>query len=292
MKTAQIVFVATASLAILSRGSAAWAEPAAADLLELHTQAAKSYQIFRDREQKEPLELHAKPVFNWTNLVGEHTQNGNLFIWTFGGRPEVIGTMFSTQMSDPGKRMIIHEFHTLSTNKLYPVSPKDSAYQWVPEAGIKLNAAEEAPPVAESGSQRLLQLRALARTFAAENRAQDGQTWELRLLPKPLWTYQAPSVGVLDGALFAMVSSAGTDPEIILVIEARHPPANDETWVWNCAAVRFSDKDLTVKRNGKPLWSSLDDEEHRVEIKNQYTLIQNRDKTYSCYRARVIDELP
>jgi len=292
MKKPHVLFAATACLAILARGSVARAEPAAADLLELHTQAAKSYQIFRDRERKEPLELRAKPVFNWTNLVGEHPQNGHLFIWTFGGRPEVIGTMFSTQMSDPGKRMIIHEFHTLAMQKLYPVTPKDSAYQWTPEAGIKLTAAEDAPPVAESASQRLVQMRALARTFAAENRAQDGQTWELRLLPTPLWNYQAPSAGVLEGALFAMVSSAGTDPEIVLVIEARHPAAGDENWVWNCAAVRFSDKDLTVKRNGKPLWSSLDDEEHRVEIKNQYTLIQNRDKTYSCYRARVIDELP
>jgi hypothetical protein len=135
-------------------------------------------------------------------------------------------------------------------------------------------------------------MRALARTFSAENRTQEGQTWELRLLPKPLVTYQAASAGVLEGALFAMVSSAGTDPEIILVIEARHPAAGGDGWTWHYAAVRFSDKDLTVRRNGDQLWSSLSDDAQRVEIKNQYTLIQNRDKTYSCYRARVVDELP
>jgi hypothetical protein len=56
--------------------------------------------------------------------------------------------------------------------------------------------------------------------------------------------------------------------------------------------LRFSDRDLIVQRNGKPLWSSLDDEERRAEIKNDYTLIETPDKTYSCYRARMIPELP
>lgn len=89
-----------------------------------------------------------------------------------------------------------------------------------------------------------------------------------------------------------MVSSAGTDPEVLLLIEARHPAGDDKTWAWHAAALRFSDKDLSVKRNGKPLWSSLEDEAQRAEIKNQYTLIETKDKTYMCYRARVIDELP
>jgi len=49
---------------------------------------------------------------------------------------------------------------------------------------------------------------------------------------------------------------------------------------------------LVVKFNGKPLWSSLTEADHRAEIKNAYTLIQSPDKTYMCYRARLIDELP
>ena len=47
-----------------------------------------------------------------------------------------------------------------------------------------------------------------------------------------------------------------------------------------------------VQRNGKPLWSSLEDAERRAQIKNQYTLIETSDKTYMCYQARIIDELP
>ena len=268
------------------------AEPPVAELLKLHTEEARAYRIFRDEKHQQELEFNAKPVFNWTNVVGEHTQFGHLFVWTSAGRPEAIGTIFSTRTSDPDRRKLVHEFHTLSTARLYPATPKSSAYQWTPARGIALVACAEAPPVADSASQRLLQIRNVARSFAAESRSREGQTWELRLLPTPLWRYEAPAVQVLDGALLAMVSSAGTDPEVLLVIEARHPAGDDKTWAWHAAAVRFSDKDLTVRRNDKLLWSSRDDDNFRADINADYTLIQTRDKTYMCYQARLIDELP
>ncbi len=183
----------------------------------------------------------AKPVFNWTNLAGEHTSLGHIFIWTFEGRPEVIGTMFSTRASDfkkSHKRQLIHEYHTLSTSQLFPVTPQSSAYQWVPDKGIVITVAAEAPPVADSSAMRLTQIRALARTFAAEKRNQNGQNWELRLLPTPLWHYVPASEEALEGALFAMVSSEGTDPEVLLLIEARHPANDDKAWAWHTAAAR------------------------------------------------------
>ena len=271
------------------------AEPPTAALMTLHTQEAESYKIYRDKEQSERLEFQKKPVFNWTNLVGEHTQFGHIFVWTHKGRPEAIGTIFSTRASDFSKshqRMLVHEFHTLSTGKLFPVTAQSSAYQWNPDKGIVLPLAEGAPSVADSSTKRLTQLRALARSFAAEKRNPDGKSWELRLLATPLWHYAPASEEVLEGALFAMVSSEGTDPEVLLMIEARHPANESSAWVWHAGALRFSDKDLIVKRDGKVLWSSLEDAAQRAEIKNKYTLIQTPDKTYMCYRARQIDELP
>lgn len=266
------------------------AEPPQAELLKLHAGEAEAYRIYTDKEHQHPLELSTKPVFNWTNVVGEHTQYGHLFVWTRAGRPEAIGTIFSTQAAQPDKRILIHEFHTLSTDRLYPVTPQTSRAQWTPEAGIVLSACEGAPAVARTEAQRLVQMRAIARTFAAETRSREQQTWELRLLPTPLVQYQPTAGDVVDGALFAMVSSAGTDPELLLLIEARRD-AKGET-AWSAAALRFSDKDIVVRKDDKPLWSSLDDDARRAEIKNNYTLIETRDKTYMCYRSRIIDELP
>jgi hypothetical protein len=276
----------------LSAPARVHADPPIAALLKLHTQEAKSYQIFQDEQHKQPLELVEKPVFNWTNVIGEDTQYGHLFVWSRAGRPEVIGTMFSTRDSDPRRRKLIHEFHSLSTSKLYPVTPEASAYRWTPERGITLVECDEAPAVADSAPQRLVQIRQIARSFAAESLTREGQTWELRLLPTPLLRYESKATDIPDGALFAMVSSAGTDPELLLLIEARRPRGDEQTWKWHAAALRFSDKDLTVKRNGKPFWSSREDPSRHAAINADYTLIETPDKTYMCYRARLIDELP
>jgi hypothetical protein len=268
------------------------AEPPADELLKLHAAEAGAYQIFRDDTRTEPLALTAKPIFNWTNLLGEHTQFGHLFVWTHAGRPEAIGTIFSTRASDPSKRILVHEFHTLATGLLFPVTPESSAYQWKPRAGIDLTLIDDAPTPAKTVAQRKQQMRSLARSFAAESRAGDGQTWQLQLLPTPLLQYEPTSDECLHGAIFAMVSSAGTDPEVLLVIEARRTTGDAPSWAWHAAALRFSDRDLVVKRNDSLLWSSLEDTNRRVAIKNNYTLIESADRTYMCYRARVIDELP
>ncbi len=233
-----------------------------------------------------------KPVFTWTNLIGDHAQYGHVYVWMYAGRPEAIGTMFSTRAFDPARRAVIHEFHTLSTDRLYPVTPEYSRYQWKPEKGISFERLEDAPGVGETTGARLLQMRRLARSFAAESVNQEGQRWELRLLPTPALRYEPTSGHVLDGAVFAMVSSAGTDPEVLLLIEARHPEGNDGEWAWHAAALRFSDRDLTITRNGRPVWSSLSDASRRASINSDWTLIETPDRTYSCYRSREVEELP
>jgi hypothetical protein len=277
-------------IVLLASVSPALAEPPVGELLALHQKEAESYRIYRDEKRTERLELSANPVFNWTNVAGQDTQIGHLFLWSLNGRPEVIGTIFSTRRN--GRRMIVHEFHTLSTKKLFPVTPEGTFFQWTPERGIVLAPCEGAPAVAESAAQRLVQMRSLARSFSAESHKRDGQTWEMRLLPTPLAVYQPTSGDVREGALFAMVSSEGTDPEVLLLIEARHPAGDDKIWAWHAAALRFSDKDLTIKRNERLVWSSREDIDHRVEINREYSLIQTHDKTYMCYRARFVDELP
>jgi hypothetical protein len=47
----------------------------------------------------------------------------------------------------------------------------------------------------------------------------DGVDQELRLLSQPLYRYESTLPEVVDGALFTFVT--GTDPELMLVIEAR-----------------------------------------------------------------------
>ena len=63
----------------------------------------------------------------------------------------------------------------------------------------------------------------IAREFSATTRDAQENRWELRLLSQPIYRYESTDPDVLDGALFAIVTSAGTDPEAILLIETRTP---------------------------------------------------------------------
>ena len=77
----------------------------------------------------------------------------------------------------------------------------------------------------------------------------------MRLLPQPLYRYESTDPEVIDGAVFSFVTSAGTDPEILLVIEARGTGAGSGP-SWQYGLGRFSDLDLWVKHKGKEVYTA------------------------------------
>jgi hypothetical protein len=63
-----------------------------------------------------------------------------------------------------------------------------------------------------------------------------------------------PKTGVIDGALFALVSNAGTDPEVLLLIETREVEGKLR---WEYACGRFSDWELRIQRKDAEVFSSI-----------------------------------
>jgi hypothetical protein len=247
-------------------------------LLELHTSDAASYSIFRDAARTQKLELRREPVYRWTNPTRVGGQVGEVFVWTYRGRPEVVGSIFSHPTGD-GQRVMCHELHSLSMAVL--VVDRSAAEQWVPQsAGVELKPVDGAPGPAGTAPQRLAQMRTLAREFNGRSLSDAGQAWELRLLPQPLYRYESTDPDVLDGALFTLVSSAGTDPEIILVLEARKTSSGPR-WVYGAA--RFSDMNLWLKHKGQEVWSSIRSDEN--------TFNHDAKHRFRFYQDRIIPEL-
>lgn len=118
--------------------------------------------------------------------------------------------------------------------------------------GIELKPVPGTPTPADSPAQRGTQGRGLARNFSGRSLSDAGESWELRLLPRPLYRYEGPDV--IEGAVFALVSTAGTDPEILLLLEARKTPEGPR---WLFAAARFSDMNLWLKHKDQEVWSSI-----------------------------------
>ena len=138
-----------------------------------------------------------------------------------------------------------------------------------------------APQPGASPGRRLIQMRSLARDFTAHSIDYQEERWDLRLLPQPLYRYEKPEGEVVDGALFAFVTSAGTDPEVVLALEARRA---GDALAWHYRAIRFSDSNLFVQYSGKEVWTSVRDERNQLHF--------NPDHTYRLLRDKAIEELP
>ncbi len=257
-------------------------------IAEMHFKEAAGYSMTIEGVSQ-PLELQKHPIFKWQNIIGQGGQLGAIYVWTLDGRPEVIGSMFS--QAENGERNVIHEFHTLAQTTLNVERPKDVKRQWVPKGTLAIRPLERAPAVAETAARRLTQMRALANEYSAFTQV-DNERIELRLATKPLIRYQPTRADILDGALFAYLSSAaGTDPEVLLMIEARHADAKSTDWTWHIGIVRFTERDLVVLRGDVPQFSSVADPKLRVSIEESYRWIHNSDDTYVVYHAKFVPEL-
>ncbi|MEE8452178.1 MAG: hypothetical protein V3R99_09695 [Thermoguttaceae bacterium] len=204
---------------------------------------AEDYVIYPTAEPKEKFKLLPNPVFRHSQPV-RGDDIGGVWLWVReDGRPAVIGTVFaySLRVLPPGKRNVAHEFHSLATVPL--TANWRTRQQWAPaKAGIEWKPIPDAPVAAESTTKRLLQMRQLSRRFHAYSIGEGGR-WELRLIPKPIYVYDMKDAGaVLGGCLFAICQ--GTDPEIILGMEARR---DGENYRWHYACASFTDYELHVR---------------------------------------------
>jgi hypothetical protein len=223
-------------------------------LLEIYTSDAEGYTIYRDSSRKERVELRREPVYVWTNPLRAGGQDGAVYVWTCRGRAEVLGCFFSAPAKGP--RKVAHEFQSLSLAVLAVERTGARTSPWTPQApGIELAPIPGAPAPSRAAPQRLSQMRTLTHDFSASTKDPQGERWELRLLPQPLYRYESTDRDVLDGALFAFVTSAGTDPEILLLIEARKPAQADGP-VWHYAIARFTDQQLWVRHKGEEVFTA------------------------------------
>ena len=221
---------------------------------------AQKYQFHHDAERQHELKLVERPVMRWAT---DDDWSGDVFVWTHTGRPEVIGCILSGPGA--GGRPVYHEFHLLAERPVAPVALQ-TRRRWQPEAGLPVSPVPEAPAPAESAPGRLVQMRQLARDFTAQMEA-DG-SWELRLLPQPLYRYGDETAEVTDGALFAYVWSKGTDPEFVLLLECRR---TDSGPTWHYAPVRFTTRELQLTHQGKEVWRAATLQEPQTESAMVYT---------------------
>jgi hypothetical protein len=223
----------------------------AKQMLPIYVKEAETYSLAVESAEQQKLELRKEPVFEWLN-PDRNAQQGTLFLWLRDGRPTAVACIFSHPHDKLPGRQVMHELHALDAEKL--LVKREEYNQWKPQAGLERKGLTDAAAPGGTAGARLLQMRRLAQEFAGHSVDRDRKRWDLRLLPTPLYRYPAAKVGVIDGALFALISSAGTDPEVLLLVEAREVEGKPR---WEYACGRFSDWELHVERKGKEVFASI-----------------------------------
>ncbi len=227
---------------------------------------AAEYEFFLDEARKQKLELVEKPVMRWT---GEGS-SGAVWVWTRQGRAEVVGCL-GTYSDQDGTRNGFHEFHSLTLKPLQRVEIGTVRTWESSKPGVEPKLLVESASPAATDKLRLIQMRNIVREYTVLMRSGE-QTHTLRLAPTPLFRFQSTNPDVLDGALFSFLWDNGTDPEFLLLLEARETAEGHR---WHFAPVRFTNREIWLTRGNQELW--------RVPAHNEFwTRKILRDNYASC----------
>lgn len=235
---------------------------------------ARAYDIRLDSAPERPLQLLDKPVMRWSNPI-RRNQQGLVFLWLNGGRPEAIGTLFSYEQAPVLRTK--HSFHSLAREKLVGRFGDQLAWQ-PPTAGVTFAPVPDAPAPAASPAERNRQMKALAAEFSATLRDPKGTAEELRMLPQALHRYDLSKTRQLDGAIYAFV--LGTDPEALLLLEADFT-ANSPRWDYAFARFHF-DEVIAKHRDNVVFRVDHDGEQKTTNLGDP----ASRDKVYVSFHAR------
>jgi hypothetical protein len=258
------LIVSTGHLLAQDRDSSS-KEDQAARLVEMK-QLVQTFRASKfDGPRLVPVELRPEPFGRWNDPTRDFS-DGSLWLWGGKGRPVAALGIEIYPDKQVGSNWSL-EFVSLSTAPvavdggtgfdfpwpdLAPPSP-DGQVHWAPkEPGLTFRDIPDAPAPGKTPAERLRQMKALSRRFAAaEYHEPLAQTYTLRLLPTPIDRYDDPASGLLDGAIFAFAS--GTNPEVLLMIEAQGREPSSASWRY--ALARISQAGPTVSLDQKDVWS-------------------------------------
>jgi len=199
------------------------------------------------RGDDEVIEFIDQPLLAYGDSARVNS-NGTLWAWGKLGRPVAFMELFQgAEKEDPNW---VHAVTLTSSERVLLMTPDSGRWQ-PPQSPLEPAPIPGAPTPAEKAPARLRQLRDLARRFTAHQFWDpDNSRFELRVLVQPVLRYADAAAGIHDGAAF--VIAHGTNPEVILLIEAIGPSIDKARWRF--ALARSSHAEAHVEFDGQEIW--------------------------------------
>jgi hypothetical protein len=192
---------------------------------------------------EKPLLFYSEPTRN--------NDRGSVWGWGRKGRPVALVELF--QDTNVRTRWVFALCNT-SGGKIR--ASRAGAPWWREnDSASELKDVPSAGAPAAEAPLRQRQLKLLAQKFTGHQFWDpDNSRYELRLLKRPLCTYRDEPGGVLEGGLFTLAN--GTNPEILLFIEARVDSKNSSKHVWQYTVGRLAHAELHLEYDGKEVFEA------------------------------------
>ncbi|HZL87362.1 MAG TPA: hypothetical protein VFB96_03210, partial [Pirellulaceae bacterium] len=208
--------------------------------------------VMRIAGKEKEVERVAQPVFSYSEPTRETGGIGTLWVWGTRGRPAAL----LAQSKADGRPVWGYELMALA--EAVSVEMHDG-WKWTPKSALQMTPFADAPRAADSDVRRLAQMKSLVEKFTLSEQYRD-QSFELRLLPRPVYRYDDEEDGLIDGAIFNFAH--GTNPEILAVIECRK---EDSGSAWSYGFLPLSGAAVTAKLDGKTVWSKEQTRESKAQ---------------------------
>jgi hypothetical protein len=194
----------------------------------------------------------AKPLL----LYGDPTRNhdrGSVWGWGEKGRPVALVELF--QHPDDRSRWVFVLCNTSTSGRKVRANMDGRPWWLENSSACELKDVPGAPPAAADPALRQRQLKQIASRFTGHQFWDPNNTrYELRRLERPLHAYRDESAGLLDGGLFTLAN--GTNPEIMLFVEARRDPKDAAKAVWQYTVGRLAHAELHLQYDGKEVFEA------------------------------------
>jgi hypothetical protein len=216
---------------------------ASRNLKAMKVRAEKLRVEFSDEADPKPLELIPEPVFRYSDPARIDV-DGTHWLFTRNRRPIADVTIF---LARPPATKWTYSFISLDDRPLRATGRPQ--WRWEPRPQVRKWIAVDGDVPADANS-RLIAMRQTLRQFEASE-SYEGQSHELRFLPKPLYRYAAEASSITDGALFAFAHEAA--PSVLMQIEARVDSSGKNAWHISAAAGGSAEK--FVNRGKEVVWN-------------------------------------
>jgi hypothetical protein len=190
-----------------------------------------------------------KPLLFFGDDTRGH-ERGSLWAWGDKGRPIGVLELFQ----NTGMKRWEFGLTNTSGGKLRASRAGEPWWQ-ENESDIVLKDVPGASAPAAGVPQRLRQLKLLSQKFTGhEIVVASNSRFELRRIERPVHTYRDEEHGLLEGGLIILAN--GTNPEILLFLEARADPKDRSKAVWQFLVGRAAGVNLHLAFDGKEVFDA------------------------------------